>query len=421
MGVCWLAWIALRGGYSQKIIGAGTDEYHRVFLASLLAIGTVAFVCYLIKFDLSRGFVCLSFLLGVPVLLSARLAARKVLHSLRRTGRMRLRVLALGGNVEVARIVAILSRENSAGYEVVGSWPPPDRLMTAISDASHHETVSIGWHTGLRQFCEELSIDAVLVVGGPMADAESVRRTAWELEGTNVDLIVAPSLTDIAGPRVDVRPVAGLPLLHIDPPQADGATRLAKRSFDLALATLLSLVALPVVLVIAVAIKMDDGGPVIFRQKRVGLRGHEFECLKFRSMCSEAEELRGQLLSLNDSDGPLFKMWRDPRVTRVGKFIRRYSLDELPQLLNVLRGEMSLVGPRPPLRSEVEQYERFVDRRLLVRPGLTGLWQVSGRSSLSWADAVRLDLFYVDNWSMVQDIAILAKTAHAIFKNRETA
>ena len=415
IGLGWLGWLAVRGGYSRKVFSAGGDEFSRAFTASLLAAGTVAMVCYLTKFDLSRGFVSLSFLIGTPLLLSERFVARKLLHATRRNGRMQHRVVVLGDPAQIVDITEILRRERYVGYTVVGACTsvlgPSAMLGEPISPIP-----VVGGPDDIREVALRMQVDAVLVVGGQSIGASDVRRTAWALEGTDVDLIVVPSLTDIAGPRVHVRPVAGLPLLHIEPPQADEAVRWGKRAFDIVCAAGLLFAGLPIWFIVALAIKLDDGGPVLFRQRRVGLHGTVFDCLKFRSMRPDAERLRDSLLDLNESDGLLFKIRHDPRVTRTGRFIRRYSIDELPQIINVLRGEMSLVGPRPPLPSEVEGYEVSVGRRLLVRPGMTGLWQVSGRSTLSWRDSVRLDLYYVDNWSLFQDVVILLKTMRAVVR-----
>jgi exopolysaccharide biosynthesis polyprenyl glycosylphosphotransferase len=216
-----------------------------------------------------------------------------------------------------------------------------------------------------------------------------------------------------------MRPVGGLPLVHVEPPRSLGASRWSKRAFDLLGATFLLLLASPVMLVFALATRLQDGGPVLFRQTRVGRDGELFECLKFRSMVVDAEARLGTVRHLNaNADGLLFKAQHDPRVTRVGSVMRRYSIDELPQLINVINGDMSLIGPRPALPAEVRRYAPDVQRRLHVRPGVTGLWQVSGRSDLSWDDTVRLDLYYVDNWSVVQDLSILAKTIHAVVRSR---
>jgi exopolysaccharide biosynthesis polyprenyl glycosylphosphotransferase len=261
---------------------------------------------------------------------------------------------------------------------------------------------------------EKVGADTVLVTRGAYSSSDDLRSIAWDLEGSDIDLVVVPSLTDVAGPRIHMRPVAGLPLLHLEGPQADEAGGLTKRAFDFFGAMCALLVLSPVFLAVAALIKLDDGGPVFYRQSRIGLNGKAFPCLKFRSMSMGAEKRKADLRAEANHDGALWKMQGDPRVTRVGSFLRRFSVDELPQLVNVLRGEMSLVGPRPQQAWEVETYTKAMRRRLLVRPGMTGLWQVSGRSSLPWSEAVRLDLYYVDNWSMVGDLLIIAKTVRAV-------
>jgi exopolysaccharide biosynthesis polyprenyl glycosylphosphotransferase len=268
-----------------------------------------------------------------------------------------------------------------------------------------------------RRACEELGADTVLVARGGYSSSSDLRRIAWDLSDSDIDLVVVPSLTDIAGPRIHMRPVAGLPLLHIEGPQADEAGGFDKRLFDIAGSLALLVILAPLMLLVAVSIWLEDRGPVLYRQLRIGRDGQGFDCFKFRSMYVGADDLEAELRACASHDGALFKHPRDPRVTAVGKFIRRYSLDELPQLLNVLRGEMSLVGPRPQQLWEVETYDDSAKRRLLVRPGMTGLWQVSGRSSLSWDEAVRLDLYYVDNWSMLTDLAIMSKTVKAVLSS----
>jgi exopolysaccharide biosynthesis polyprenyl glycosylphosphotransferase len=416
MGFAWLLWLGLRGCYSAKHFSAGGEEFARVVNACLLAAGSVAMFCYLIKFDLSRGFVCLTFMIGTTLLLSVRYLLRQGLHQLHRRGRLQRRVLVVGDGSSVMEIAHVLGRADHAGYRVVGACYGPEPLGTR--GQPYREVPHLGSVGDVQSICAAAEIDAVLVAGGQFAGSEDVRRIAWALEDTEVDLIVAPNLTDIAGPRVHIRPVGGLPLLHVERPSADDSVRWGKRSFDVVGSLGLLIASLPLWAMVAVVIKLHDGGPIFFMQRRVGLRGREFSCLKFRSMVPHAEALVDGLAELNESDGALFKIRRDPRITRVGRTIRRYSVDELPQLINVLRGEMSLVGPRPPLPSEVDRYSGPIDRRLLVRPGLTGLWQVSGRASLSWQDSVRLDLYYVDNWSMTQDVLILAKTIKAVLSGR---
>jgi exopolysaccharide biosynthesis polyprenyl glycosylphosphotransferase len=255
--------------------------------------------------------------------------------------------------------------------------------------------------------------DAVSVAQTPGWTPRRLQELAWVLEDTQTELVVEPGLMEIAGPRLHVDSIDGLPLLRLTHPTFTGASRLLKGMIDRVAALLLVLITAPLLVGIAVAVALDGGG-VFFRQVRVGVGGREFKIVKFRSMVSNAEELRADLLKHNDGSGPLFKMRADPRVTRVGQFLRRYSLDELPQLFNVLGGSMSLVGPRPPLPSEVAGDPAEGRRRLLVKPGITGLWQVSGRSDLSWEESLRLDLRYVENWTLALDVRILLKTVRTV-------
>jgi exopolysaccharide biosynthesis polyprenyl glycosylphosphotransferase len=243
-----------------------------------------------------------------------------------------------------------------------------------------------------------------------------LRELAWELEKTGTDLCVAPALLDVAGPRTTIRPVAGLPLLHMDHPEFTGTKQVIKDAFDKLVGLSALALTAPVFLFVTLIIRLDDGGPAFFRQTRVGRDGRDFTVYKFRTMVMDAEKLKAELAASNDHDGVLFKMRKDPRITKVGSWLRRWSLDELPQLLNVVRGDMSLVGPRPALPDEAARYGDYVRRRLVVKPGLTGLWQVNGRSDLSWEESVRLDLRYVENWSLVLDLQILWKTLSAVWR-----
>jgi exopolysaccharide biosynthesis polyprenyl glycosylphosphotransferase len=256
----------------------------------------------------------------------------------------------------------------------------------------------------------------VAVVPDPDLSGQTLRALSWELEERGVDLVVDLGLVDVAAPRLSIHPVADLSLLHVQGSRPSGERMLAKRLFDTVLAGLLLLVLSPGLLAVAAGVKLTSKGPVLFRQNRVGVNGRPFAMLKFRSMVEDADGMLAELKARNEGNGVLFKLKRDPRVTRFGAFLRRYSLDELPQLVNVVRGEMSLVGPRPPLPSEVESYDYVAVRRLRLRPGLTGLWQVSGRSDLSWEESLRLDLRYVDNWSMALDLSILWRTWRAVWR-----
>jgi exopolysaccharide biosynthesis polyprenyl glycosylphosphotransferase len=413
LALLWVGVLAHRGGYAVRTFGAGTDEYKLVISASFLAAGLTFIFCYLGKIELSRGYLALAFPFGAALIVCWRYAARKWLHWQRRKGRLTHRVLLVGMPAGVAELHEVMRREPQMGMVVVGCCLP--RLSKDPGDEVKDQGLPILGHLDdVRPAVEMSGADTVVVSALPGRSSRLLRRLSWSLEGMGIDLAVVPSLTDVAGPRIHVRPVSGLPLLHVEEPEFSGARRIVKSVFDWVLAFLFTIVSLPVIAAIALAIKLDDRGPVFLRQTRVGVHGMEFQCWKFRSMVVNADRLLAQLRERNEHDGVLFKMRDDPRITRVGKVIRKLSLDELPQLFNVLRGEMSLVGPRPPLPSEVELYAEDVHRRLLVKPGITGLWQVSGRSNLSWEDSVRLDLFYVENWSLSSDLIILGKTIRAV-------
>ena len=411
---CWLVTIALLGGHREDVFGAGTDEYKRVFNASLLTAGLVGIGCYLAKFQLSRGFFVLVFLVGVPALLMGRFLVRGAIHRARRRGHLQHRALLAGSAVHVDEVAAVLRRERWLGYHIAGALVPDCELGEETAGGvpivgSTEQTV-----TAIRA----ADADVVFFAGGALNSASEMRRIGWDLEQADVRLIVAPSVTDISGERIRVRPVGGLPLLHIDPPRATDAARWGKRFFDIVGSACLIALLGPLMALAGARVKLHDRGPVFFKQTRTGRDGRQFSCLKFRTMCVDAEERLPALHAQVGHNAGLFKMKDDPRVTKPGRWLRRYSVDELPQLFNVLRGDMSLVGPRPPLPREVESYHSDMLRRLRVRPGMTGLWQVSGRSDLSWEEAVRLDLYYVDNWSMLQDLTILSRTIGAVFGSR---
>jgi exopolysaccharide biosynthesis polyprenyl glycosylphosphotransferase len=411
IGLIWLVWLAGQGAYASRHFGSGAEEFKVVFMASLLSAGTVGLACYLLQISLSRGFVLLAFAIGIPLLLLERYAARKLVHRARLKGHLLHKVVAVGGPSGVNELVEVLHREQYVGYQIVGACIPPEIHFD-------HQDLSVpvlGSVADARRICDQIGADTVLVARGAYTSASDLRRIGWDLEESDIDLVVVPSLTDVAGPRIHMRPVAGLPLLHVEGPQVDEAAGYSKRIFDIVVATAVLLATLPLALFVMLWIKLEDRGPVFFRQHRIGRNGESFDMLKFRSMVVDAEWRLEEIQHMNESDNVLFKVRNDPRVTRIGRVLRKYSIDELPQLINVLRGDMSLVGPRPPLAREVADYADDVHRRLLVRPGMTGLWQVSGRSELSWNESVRLDLYYVDNWSMVGDLVIMAKTVKAVF------
>ena len=416
IGGGWLLTILAVGGSNARLIASGAEIYRNVITATVGAVGILGAVLFLADIPLSRSFFVALFLIGPLLLLLVRFIARRCVNFARSRGLLRAQVLVVGSAGHVRGIARTLTRETWLGYDVVGAVTP----MYEKGAADESDVPVLGDESRLLPVVRDRRPDVVLFTAGSSASAEEFRRVAWELEGQDVDVIVVPGISEISGDRIRMRPVAGLPLVHMDLPRARHALKWTKRAFDVAASAALLLMLAPVFAVVALAVRLSDGGTVIFRQQRVGRTGEPFEFLKFRSMVIDAEARRAELeqLARDRGNDVLFKMSDDPRITRVGRLLRRYSLDELPQLWNVLRGDMSLVGPRPALPQEVSDYDLDARRRLAVRPGITGLWQVSGRSDLSWEDTVRLDLFYVDNWSFTQDLLILVRTARAVLASR---
>jgi exopolysaccharide biosynthesis polyprenyl glycosylphosphotransferase len=401
----WLAAVALAGGYDDRFIGTGSDEYRKILNAGVGLTAALAIFSYLVNVDLSRFYV----LIALPTVtlfdLVARYKIRKRLHRLRDAGRCMLSVVAVGHESAVADLVKELGRDHYHGLTVVGACV----AQPAVGD----EVAGVPLYGGLDDVpaaVRAFGADTVAVLACPEMDGIRLRSLAWELEKTGTDLCVSPALLDVAGPRTTIRQTAGLTLLHVDHPQLSGFRVFVKDLFDRSAAAAALILLSPLLIVLAVAIRLHDRGPALFTQVRVGKDGHMFRIYKFRTMVVDAEKRRNQLLESNDTDGVLFKLRNDPRVTAVGAHLRRWSIDELPQLFNVLLGQMSLVGPRPALPDEAARYAEHVRRRLVVKPGLTGLWQVNGRSDLNWEESVRLDLRYVENWSFVLDLQILWKT-----------
>lgn len=409
----WVACVAMLGGYDPRLIGLGSEEFRRIINSAISLTAGIAIVSYAFRLDFARGYV----LIALPGLCAAntlaRYGMRQHLHRQRSRGRCMHRVTAVGHAGAVAELIRQLRRERFHGLEVVNA---------CLADHTSLEKIEgvpvIGGLSDAARVAGQTGADTVAVLACPEMDGVTLRRLAWDLEKEGTDLFVAPALMDVAGPRTTIRPVAGLPLLHVDHAELTGAKWVIKSFFDKVVATAALCVLSPLLALIAIAIILDDGGPVLFAQTRVGKDGQPFTVLKFRTMVRDAELRREAIAALDEGDGLLFKVRNDPRVTTTGSWLRRWSLDELPQLFNVVLGEMSLVGPRPPLPSEAARYGNDLRRRLVVKPGMTGLWQVSGRSDLSHEDAVRLDLRYVENWSFALDLQILWKTLAAVIRGR---
>ncbi len=404
-------WIVTLGTFhtrDSRVVGVGAAEYKRVVSASAVAFGLLAMGFLLLDVDIARGYFVLALPLGVAGLTLERWLWRKWLLHQRRFGHYLARAIVVGKREDVEYVVSQIDQKSGAAYCIVGvalqgaardSVTAGEHRVPVVADMDHVATAAAG-----------LGVDTVIVAGHPRGGSEFIRNLGWDLEGTSAELVLSSRLTDVAGPRIHFRPVEGLPLIHVEIPQFEGGKHVLKRALDVAMCAGAIILLLPLLAAVAIAIRVESPGAVIFLQERVGRNGRTFRMLKFRSMVHDAEDRLAHLRERNQGSGLLFKMKDDPRVTRVGRVLRKYSLDELPQLWNVLVGDMSLVGPRPPLPAEVRRYEKHVRRRLYIKPGLTGMWQVNGRSDLSWEESVRLDLYYVENWSLTGDLIILWRT-----------
>ena len=407
----WVLAMLLSRSYEERFLWEGPEEFRRVFFAAALLLAAVGTVSWAWKLEVARGFVVIAIPLATAFTLTHRLAERRWLQHKRAKGRFLQTTLLVGHRNGVAALHDQLHREARYGYRVIGCCLPPlDAAATELNGLP-----VLGGTADVLDVVRRYEVDTVAVLPSLELDGVALRRLGWQLEKTRADLVLAPAVTEIAGPRIRIRPVCGLSLLQMDRPELRGVRRLVKETFDRTAAAVGVIILAPVFIAVAMAVRSTPG-PVFFRQERVGRDGRTFAMLKFRSMEVDAESRVAHLVAQSDGNGVLFKMRHDPRVTAVGRVLRRYSLDELPQLLNVVKGDMSLVGPRPPLPMEVELFGVDMHRRLIVKPGMTGLWQVSGRSNLSWEDSVRVDVYYVENWSLFLDLMILKRTFGAVLR-----
>ncbi|WP_430459361.1 sugar transferase [Rhodococcus opacus] len=411
----WLGMLSVFHTRSPRVIGGGPEEYRRIASATIRLFGVIAITALLFRLDLARLYLAIALPMGLLGLLFNRWVWRGVINRKRARGACQTSVLAVGARHAVRALAESFEKGTADGYYVVGACVPsftgrPGETITV----GGRDIPVLGDEDDVVDALKFCGADTVAVTATEHLGHLGMRELAWDLELSDADLVVAPGMMDVSGPRLSMRPVAGLPLIHVEKPRYHGAQSFAKTSFDIAFAAVALMIISPLMIAAALAVKLTSSGPVFYKSERMGLDGEPFQMLKFRSMVHGADRLAASLRSRNEGAGVLFKLRDDPRVTKVGKFLRKYSIDELPQFINVLRREMSVVGPRPPLRSEFDSYDGNVHRRLLVKPGITGLWQVSGRSDLSWEETVRLDLSYVDNWSMVGDVLIVTKTLRAV-------
>ncbi|NUS43136.1 MAG: sugar transferase [Mycobacteriaceae bacterium] len=415
LALLWNLTLALVNARAPRVIGSGADEYRRLVSATFGLFGLIAIGGTLLRVEIARGYLAIAFPLGLAGLIAGRWAWRRQSVRIRQAPRAQGAVLVVGGRQAAHAMTMAFARSPEAGYRVVGICLPSGGAGgdTHLEVGGQRIPV-IGDDRSVPTAVRRTGADTVAVTATDQLGPDLIRDLVWELEPMGVDLIVAPGLVDIAAPRLTSRPVAGMAMLHVEKPQYDRAKSLGKAVFDRIFALTALLAAGPALIVAAIAVKATSPGPVFYRSERIGMNGKPFHMIKFRTMFQDADRQMAALIASHGGNPLFFKLKNDPRVTSVGKILRKYSLDELPQFFNVLTGEMSVVGPRPQVRREVDSYDQVVRRRLLVKPGITGLWQVSGRSDLSLEDAVRLDLSYVENWSMVLDLHIVSRTLSAV-------
>jgi len=416
IGSTWICALAALHTRDPRMMGTGATEYKRVINASAITFGLLAIAFLVFQVDIARSYFVLSFPAGAAALTLERWLWRGWLTRQRRFGHYLSRALVVGQRDDVEYVITQLHAKSGVAYYVVGvALDDVDEITRPAGITVGDQVVPIV--TDLENVAgtvSALGVDTVIVAGRPRGGAQYIRSLGWELENTNAELVLSSRLTDVAGPRIHFRPVDGLPLIHVEIPRFDGFKHALKRGLDVAASAVALLILLPALLIIAGLIRLDSPGPVLFRQDRCGRGGATFRMLKFRSMVQNAEDNLTGLLDQNQASGNLFKIRNDPRITRIGGFLRKHSIDELPQLWNILVGNMSIVGPRPSLPREVLNYETHVHRRLYIKPGLTGMWQISGRSDLSWEESVRLDLYYVENWSLAGDLMIIWRTIQVV-------
>ena len=411
--IAWACGLSVFQTRERYVLAFGATEYKRIISTTTTTFGVLAIAFLVAQMTASRWFFLVALPVGLVGLVVSRWGWRKWLAGRQESTRSLSRAIVVGRPHDVEQIVSQMTTTMSAAYTISGIVVPLD---TEVSPGFAGDVAVAADLARSAAFAKELGVDAVIVVGQPGESADFIRDLAWQLEGSSAHLILAMNLMNIAGPRIHFRPVDGMPLMHVELPQFEGMKHVLKRVLDVVCSGTAMLLLSPVFLVIAWLVRRGGDGGAIFTQERVGQNGSTFQIYKFRSMVPNATQMLEQLADQNEGSGALFKLRDDPRVTPVGRYLRKYSLDELPQLWNVFIGDMSLVGPRPPLPHEVLGYDHHVQRRLYIKPGLTGMWQINGRSDLSWEESVRLDLYYVENWSVIGDLVIMWRTLRVLIK-----
>lgn len=419
VSLVWLLSLNFVGSRRYRVVSNGSAEYQRLLNASFVVLGVIGVFTLGTHVEFSRAFTFVNLPLTLLGLLAGRIGARAWLAAERRAGRHCSTVLVVGSAPAAEAVTKCLHENPSAGLRVAGALLPDGNRSIELAAAG---IPTVHDASDVPQVLRNLGADTVLITNSPDITPTELKRLIWSLESGPYHLMLTPSLTDIAGPRMHARPVAGLPLIQVDIPEFTGVAQASKRLFDLVGAAVLIVLAAPFWIAIGLAVRLTGPGPILYAQDRIGRDGVPFRILKFRTMVPDAHRQLDTLLQeAGEGSTPLFKPKDDPRITPLGAILRRYSIDEVPQLLNVLKGEMSLVGPRPQIAAEAALYDDDAKRRLIIKPGMTGLWQVSGRSRLTWEQAVRLDLYYLENWTLMLDLLILFRTIRAVVKPGDDA
>ena len=413
--VAWMAFLGLSGTRSRRVVGQGVEEYTNVTLATLQLFGLSAIAAQLLPFEPTNIYLAIALPLGLVGLLVSRMVWRRVIDHRRRRGNGVVTALVVGNNQAATELATTFADEPEAGYHVVGLCTPLGAMPGSDSvPVGGRDIPIVGTDSAIMDAVRRTGVSTVVLAADDDLSPMEVRRLIWELDSLGVELMVAPGLIDVADHRLRTRLIGGMAVLEVDTPRYHGANSAAKRVFDVLFTMVALIVALPVMILAAIAITVSSHGPVFYRSERIGLNGERFDMWKFRTMYQGADALVADMISANGGNPLFFKAKDDPRITRVGRLLRKFSIDELPQLFNVLNDDMSIVGPRPQVQREVDSYDELLRNRLVVKPGLTGLWQISGRSDLRVEDAVRLDLDYVENWSLLRDLMITAKTVKTV-------
>ena len=413
LAAVWMLSLAISGSRSRRLAGRGVEEYAHIVFATLQLFGVIAISALLLGIEVSRHYLAVALVTGLVGLLFNRRQWRRATASRRRLGELRSSLLVVGSLRAATEIATTFAKDPDAVYNVLGICTPAGAASEGdVVRVSGRDIPIVGIDEAIVDAVKRTGAQCVALAANDRLQPTEIRKLIWQLDSLGVDLMIAPGLVDITGQRLFTRPVAGMAMLEVAKPQYDRANSLAKRAFDVTFAAAAVIALAPVFVLAALAVRLSGPGPILYVSERVGHNGSTFRMLKFRSMHDGAD---ARVAAMIDGSDPLYwKCADDPRVTPVGRVLRKFSLDELPQFVNVLRGDMSIVGPRPQVRREVDTYDELVRRRLAVRPGLTGLWQVSGRSNVRGEDAIRLDLSYVENWSPITDLVIIAKTIRAV-------